>query len=63
MVDKSRSWTVKCQDSGDGSGDAVVDLPPELIAEMGWKAGDELSIECEEGVIVLTPIRNASDAP
>jgi putative addiction module antidote len=32
----------------------VVSLPPELLAELGWDAGDELTFEIADGVIKLT---------
>lgn len=53
-------WTVKCQDAADGSGDLIVDLPPELLLKMGLSPGDELTIEVLDGVIVLKPTRHDS---
>ena len=32
----------------------VVSLPPELLAELGWDAGDEITIEISDGGIKLT---------
>lgn len=65
MVDMSqptmsepKRWTVKCQDTADGTGDVIVDLPPELLATLGLSLGDELTIEVLEGAIVLKPERN-----
>ncbi|TFB37870.1 AbrB/MazE/SpoVT family DNA-binding domain-containing protein [Pseudomonas sp. F01002] len=52
--------TVKCQDSGDGSGDVIIDLPSELLASMNLNLGDSLSIELVNGAIVLRPIRDAN---
>ncbi|MDD2058443.1 AbrB/MazE/SpoVT family DNA-binding domain-containing protein [Pseudomonas sp. GD03860] len=52
--------TVICQDSGDSSGDVIIDLPPEVLAGLNVKLGDSLSIELVEGAIVLKPIRNAA---
>lgn len=52
---EAKSWTSICQDSGDGSGDVIVDIPPELIARLGLDAGDVLTIEVIDGAIVLTP--------
>ena len=54
MSDTQR-WTVKCQDPADGSGDVIVDLPPELVTALGLDDGDILSIEKIDGVIVLKP--------
>ncbi|MEN1775866.1 AbrB/MazE/SpoVT family DNA-binding domain-containing protein, partial [Pseudomonas aeruginosa] len=36
------SWRVVCQDPGDGSGDAIIELPSELLDRLGWIVGDEL---------------------
>lgn len=48
-------WVVKCQDPADGSGDVIVDLPPDLVTALGLKEGDTLTIEKIDGVIVLKP--------
>jgi len=55
-----QSWTVKCQDPGDNSGDVIVDLPVEVLTVMGLGIGDQLSVELVDGVIVLKPIRDAN---
>ncbi|WP_445180348.1 AbrB/MazE/SpoVT family DNA-binding domain-containing protein [Pseudomonas sp. McL0111] len=52
--------TVKCQDPGDGSGDVIIDLPPEVLAAMNVGPGDLLSIELANGAIVLKSIRDAN---
>jgi antitoxin component of MazEF toxin-antitoxin module len=53
-------WTtVKCQDPGDGSGDVIIDLPPDVLAAMNVGLGDFLTIELVDGSIVLRPIRDA----
>ncbi|WP_325063563.1 AbrB/MazE/SpoVT family DNA-binding domain-containing protein [Pseudomonas mangiferae] len=36
----------------------IVDLPPEILEAMNLRIGDSLSIEVEQGIIVLKPIRN-----
>ncbi|SDG58761.1 AbrB family transcriptional regulator [Pseudomonas abietaniphila] len=36
---------VKCQDPGDGSGDVIIDVPPDVLAGMNVGLGDSLSIE------------------
>ena len=52
---ESEAWTVRCQDTEDGSGDFIVDFPPELLEKMGWGLGDVLTVEVIEGSIVLKP--------
>ena len=54
---------VKCQDPCDGSGDVIIDLPPDILAAMNVGLGDSLSIELINGVAVLRPIRDADDQP
>ncbi|WP_395599809.1 AbrB/MazE/SpoVT family DNA-binding domain-containing protein [Pseudomonas sp. B19125] len=56
-MNETERWTVKCQDPVDGSGDVIVDLPPELLARFSLSIGDELTIEVIDGVIVLRPTR------
>jgi putative addiction module antidote len=41
----------------------VVSLPPEVLAELGWKAGDMLAVEVVDGGIKLTrPISKHDEA-
>lgn len=49
-----------CQDAGDGSGDLIVELPPELLEMIELDIGDELSLEELEGTIVMKPLRRVS---
>ena len=49
---------VKCQDPGDGSGDVIIDLSPDVLAAMNVDLGDSLSIELIDGSIVLKPVRD-----
>jgi antitoxin ChpS len=53
MTTTSESWRVVCQDPGDGSGDVIVELPSELLEQLGWSLGDELSVEAGEEKICL----------
>lgn len=39
------SWVIPLLDAGDGSGDAILELPDELLALAGWAEGDTLSFE------------------
>jgi len=36
----SARTTVKCQDPGDGSGDVIIDLPPDILKEMNLAVGE-----------------------
>ncbi|MNR44366.1 hypothetical protein D3C85_1630980 [compost metagenome] len=51
---------MKCQDAADGSGDLIIDLPPELLDSSRLNIGDVLTIEVIDGAIVLTPKSNDS---
>jgi antitoxin component of MazEF toxin-antitoxin module len=56
-MSESVQMTVRCQDPGDGSGDLIIDLPPDVLAAMNVGLGDPLSIELVDGSIVLKPSR------
>lgn len=62
-MSETQSWTVRYQDTADGTGDVIVDLPPELLTSLGLVLGDELTIEVIDGAIVLKPKRNTSTNP
>ncbi|MGV3581258.1 MAG: hypothetical protein ACO1N8_03040 [Methylophilus sp.] len=49
-----QSWHVTLLDTGDGSGDAFLPLPDELMVLMGWTTDDILSIEYVGNCIKLT---------
>ena len=55
-MNETQRWKVTCQDTADGSGDVIVNFPPELLVSLGLGLGDELTIEVNDGAIVLTPI-------
>lgn len=62
MTTTSESWRVVCQDPGDGSGDVIVELPFELLQQLGWGLGDELTVEAEEENICLK-LKQRAEAP
>jgi len=37
-------------------GDAIIDLPEEMLKELGWKEGDTLDMNMENGKIILKKI-------
>ena len=45
-----RSEVVEVLDNGD----AIIDLPQELLDDVGWKVGDNLTISMENGSIILS---------
>ena len=40
------------------NGDAIVELPPDLLKEMGWKEGDTLDITEKDGKIYIKKLDN-----
>jgi AbrB family looped-hinge helix DNA binding protein len=38
------------------NGDAIIELPPKLLEEMGWKEGDTLDISEKDGKIIIKKI-------
>lgn len=64
MFQPSTPLTAICHDAGDGSGDLIVPIPPEVIEAMGLRIGDklELVLEVAGEAIVLTPIQGSVDS-
>jgi hypothetical protein len=54
----NKSYIIDLQEADDGTGDAILQFPDELIAETGWKEGTVLNLRVEEtprgNVIVMT---------
>jgi hypothetical protein len=54
----SKSYIIDLQEADDGTGDAILQFPDELLAETGWKEGTVLNMRVEEtprgNVIVMT---------
>lgn len=38
-----KSWTLNVEEADDGSGDAILTFPPDLLEQVGWKEGDTLN--------------------
>lgn len=47
-MQKKVLWTTQILDAEDGSGDAIIELPEELMAQLGWRIGDELDFTVVE---------------
>jgi len=54
----SKTYTADILEANDGTGDAILQFPDELIAETGWKEGTVLNLEVEEtptgNVLIIT---------
>lgn len=62
-MNKAQRWIVKCQDPADGSGDVIVDLPPDLVVDLGLNIGDVFTVEVIDGAVVLKPTPSKSPTP
>lgn len=38
-------WVATLHDAGDGSGDSLLELTDDLMKQMDWHLGDELTVE------------------
>ena len=56
------SWVAQLIESDDGSGDAILQFPDELIEQKGWKEGTVLNLQVEErptgNVLIITEKNN-----
>lgn len=40
------------------NGDAIIELPPEMCEELGWKEGDTIDVSEENGQIIIKKVRS-----
>lgn len=50
------NWYSIVEDAGDGSGDAIIQIPQGLLAKQGWKAGDEFTLKLENLSLILMSV-------
>jgi hypothetical protein len=54
---KLKSWTLNLEEADDGSGDAILTFPPDLLKQTGWKEGDNLHwIDQKDGSWLLKKV-------
>ena len=53
----NKFFSTTVEDSNDGSGDLLLNLPPDFLKQHDWREGDEISIKVVDGSIQL---RNTS---
>ena len=58
-MNKSNTYTSKVLEICD-NGDAIIELPPELCEQMGWKEGTVLNLESKDGKIYISEKKDAS---
>ena len=49
-----KNWTTTVKDTGDGTGDVFIELPPAIVKEKGWTEKTELEMEVIDGAIHLS---------
>jgi hypothetical protein len=58
------SWVCDVQDADDGTGDAILTFPDELVMLKGWKEGTVLNMEIEQrptgNVLIITEKKDES---
>jgi hypothetical protein len=56
----SKVYTSTVKDCEDGSGDVYIELPDEMLADLGWKEGQVLDLNIKKdptgNIIVLTAV-------
>jgi hypothetical protein len=59
-----KSWVCDVDDANDGTGDAILTFPDELVMLKGWKEGTVLNMEVEErpagNVLIITEVTDAT---
>jgi hypothetical protein len=54
------TWQAKLIDAGDDSGDAVLELPDELLMQLGWAEDDTLEVSVHNAQISVIRISSNS---
>jgi antitoxin component of MazEF toxin-antitoxin module len=42
------------------NGDAIIELPTDLLEQMGWKEGDQLDFQIENGSVIVKNLTKKS---
>ena len=59
---KLKSWTLNVEEANDGSDDAILTFPPDLLEQAGWKEGDTLKwIDQKDGSWLLKKVDTTSE--
>lgn len=48
-----RKYTAEIIDAEDGSGDGILQLPPEFCLEDDWREGDTIHMKVENGSLIM----------
>ena len=58
MVNKEYKVEDIVEDIEDDKDNVLMNIPPEISEQMGWKPGDVLRVNVEEGSIVIEKVEN-----
>ena len=62
MKPMTKTYVSYVEDAPDGSGDAILTFPDEMIEELGWKEGQKLDISVNDsGLIILKALDPKKD--
>lgn len=54
---KNNTWICDVEEAEDGSGDAILTFPDEMVLLMGWKSGTILDIDTQDGNLVIKEVK------
>jgi len=54
---KNNSWILDVEETNDGTGDAILNFPDELMMLNGWKEGTKLDMEAKDGKIYVREVK------
>lgn len=49
----NKKYIIELTDSGDGSGDGILQLPPDFCLEEDWREGDDIHLSVGVGTILV----------
>ena len=58
MKNYGKVYKAELLDTNDGTGDAILQFPDELIEETGWKPGTVLKLIVEDGALIIMEKKN-----
>jgi AbrB family looped-hinge helix DNA binding protein len=58
MLNKEYKVEEVFEDDPDNPDNVLMNIPPEIREQMGWKEGDVLKVKVEKGSIVLEKVEN-----
>ena len=48
-----KTYTAEILDAEDGSGDGILQLPPDFCIDDDWREGDNIHMKVENGALIL----------